>query len=574
MDVELFDPRGYGLIKGNYNKIYGMAKDAGKKIAIVRETSYNDKKGELVKIFNQIQTTMDIVEFEPEKIYDPKEVLDFYLLICNLIPKKDLESNLESLRKRPFVFADVVFVELGVYLSSKVEYLIMIYNYLMHNGFSLSEFYVIVDYETSQFDFIENTIFRKDWAPEYIKPVPNYFSVEYKNENYENFDRNIYSSLFQATKLQFIVSENNTLCETISSDERGYAIFETYEQYIKSGIKITSLVKFRNLDEIIKLSTINADLIIIDPKMKIHSDLHYGGNVPQSRRMSDDYFNNRIQKIKARNQGDIRFMIYHCVNFPKEMKESPRGIFERSPIIDYIYFSKYGVNLLNLYSRYISASGISSFINILKYEINTLEYLGYNENPKLFDICIDTQIHPMMIAIINKWFEEKDRSGDPFPKFPILLFVAVSTMFKKQGPEVKEHGDRVRDSDIAETSTYGIEMKKYMDLLLENKTAVFPAGEKTSNRLKRLIDNYKINSSQIGYFNINDFTKFLVYLLETHFDRYILTKKSYSNYKGCTNEQLNWTISQSSGPSKIFPIIVHNAKQYRNVTFYIPIETS
>lgn len=582
----LFDGRGFGLIKGNFQKIYAKAKERGKRIAIVKNYLEKPDYTKLSKIFDQIYNSMTSPEIDLESSYRTKEVLDYYLKIHKTFPinqskNEDISKAFENLKLKKFKFADVIFVELTTDLSHEAEYLIMMHTYLLNLGFQLPEFYPIIDYHAEIFDFIETDIFRYGWDKKFIKPIPN-FLEERKSKKFDLFDVTIYQTTFSSSRLQFIVSESDIFksFKDILANENYIPPYENYEEYKKSAkfentsSNETIIVKFKTFEELMKLKDIKADIIILDSRVKIPVNFHYAGNIPTQRKISDDYLSDRVYKIGQKST-NCKILVYKVGNNAAEKYEEnqvcTRGIFTRSPIIDYIYFKQHKVDLLHLYSNYISMNSVSGFINILKFEISNLEYYGFYENPASFNICVKTKIHPLMISFINKWFSMKNKKGDPFPKFSILLFVAVVTTFNKNYTNVVEHGTRERE-ELNETSLYFLEMSSYISKMEDNQRCIYEGGGKASDRLRILIEHYDISSEQIKKFNIQEFTTFLIYMIENYYDKLLLTNIGGSRYKGSSNEQLVWTIDGSSCPAKILPIIVYSSNKNRKVILYLPIE--
>lgn len=578
----LFDIRGFGLIKGEPKNIYESAKTMGKRIAIVKNNHETSEYGKLLEMYSKTKTDF-YNNFKKTETYRTHDVLEFYLKIHEEIPNNKnglLKDKLASMANRDYRFADVVFLEVGPYLKHEMEYTILMYTYLLNIGLCMSEFYVIVDYDTKNFDFIETDVFRKDWPIEKILPIPNSLEkIVDKNEVMKSrFETSIYVSNFNESKIQYIVSDSdlyiNTIRPMIIDEEHTY--YENYTEYKKAiemgkSKNYVSIIRFKSPEEVMVIKDIDANLIIMDNRVKIETNLQYSGNLPIPKKISNDYIIDRANKLITMSGKKIKFVIYSPTDMERD-NSIQRGIFERSPIFDYLLFENHNVNMLALYTNYMSLTSINNFTNAIRAEIELLKEIGYMENPVNFRVCTKVHIHPVIAAIINRWFNEKNKRGDSFPKFPILFFAAVVTMFDKKTIELRDHGERERGTDISESCKYGQEMKAFMNLMITHGKCVFPEGGRTSDRLKKLVDFYGIQSSDIGVFDINEFTSFLVYILNTYFDSLLLTKKEHSNYRGKTNQQLNWWISQASGAAKIFPITVFTSYRHKNVALHIPIE--
>lgn len=579
----LFDKRGYGIIFSERKDLYEKARCSGKKIAIIRndidiKTYDFSKSAEIFK--SQKSDHTYTYSLDNEAIYRSKDLMEFFLKIHGEINIHGTltENSLESLRKKEYKLGDVIFLEVNNFLKYDMEFSIILYFYFLNLQLLMPELYVVIDYHTDKFDFIERDIFKNSG------PIPNYLKpFEADLFNLERFNMEVYSGTFTTLdqQIHYIVSEtdiyNNEIHKAISHHQHvvydNYAEFKKFQDAVKlrpqNASKEPIIVKFRTLEEILELDEIKANVIVVNTLGKISSSLLYGGNVPCNKQMHLDYIYGRSRKIKKLNtHRNSKFMFFF-----KDAKffERPviREIFERSPIIDYMKFERYKIDLRSLYSHY--NSGTTHFLSVLRSEVEILKDLGYSSSENIFNLSIKHNIHPVIVAIINKWFNEKNKESKPFPRFPILVFVAIATTFNREIIEVKEHGDRERASNIDEISRFGMEMMEYVEKIKKTGCCIFK-DNKASERLKKLMEYFDIKQDEIGYFNVNDFSKFLIYILKTYFSKLLLTNKSYSSYRGFHNDQLNWWISQSSAPNEIFPIIVHSSNNNKLVTLFVPIE--
>lgn len=618
MEEQLFDKRGFGVIKTDFGEIYNKALMKGKKIAIVKNRISTEKK--LKSYFEKLmERPTSITDFQNKTVYDTEDVLDFFLKLHKKIyeikPSTREETNSNEIYiKKEILFANVIFLEIKTHLYSSMEQLILMYFYMLNIGMRLPEFYVLVDYQTDIFNFIETDIFRGD-----ASKIPNFLPPKQQIE-LENFQDSMYISSHLLLKTQFVVSEIDLHSKILAPilTFGNFRIFENYSDYSKAeppkSFSIVTIVKFKSLDEILNLKEkIEPDWIIIDSRIKLQTSIHYGGNVHFPKRINNDYLVDKLVKIKNKiSNENCRFSFHFSKDIVQDDSVS-RAVFEKNPIFDYVRFEKNGVNLLTLYANYFPVNNSVNFISVLKSEIETLKQIGYRsskntdpsiilknrqleklkmsgiagakkeqevkeleeqiaEEMKLIDFSLVSDIHPVMVAIINRWMVTKTSTGKSLPRFPILLFTAVTTTFNKKIIEVREHGQIERASNISEGSRFGIEMQDYLDKMEKEGKAVFPSGGITSDRLKKLIDHYGISPNEIGIFDLNAFTRELVKIIKTYFSSMILRKKGHSNYRGSYNEQLNWWISADSGPDKIFPIIVYTSKLNKNISLYIPIE--
>lgn len=579
---EFFDPRGFGVIKAKPSELYDKAKSMRRTIAIVRDNHRIDPKKydyeRAKKIFDYQHDNQAGASYcETEAVYRSKDLLDFFLNIhnrhVNTAGGTLTESSLNTLKTKTYKLADIVFLEIKDVLRSDMEYSILMFFYLLNLRFWTSEFYVIVDYETDKFNFIETDIFRR------TTPIPNYLPKrEVEEINIERFNFEMYLTSFRTRdpQIHFIVSDTNIYeTEFHPAIEGLHKVFDTLQEYknfqkmnLPTSHEGVIIIKFQSLEEVVDLKVdLKPSIVVINTRTKVQTSLLYGGNVLIQKPVNHDYIREKAKIIKIKNP-ETKLMF-----FTKDLKSADkpvtREIFEKSPISDFIKFEKSKVDILSLYVNFCPNN--SHFISLLRSEIEILKYIGYKSNTKSFSLCHTHNIHPVMVAIINKWFEFKNKAGENLPRFPILLFTAVVTTFDKKIIEVKEHGDRERASNINEISRFGLEMMAYMNKMRQVGECVFK-DSKASDRLKSLIDFFKISPREICDFDVNEFAKFLIRILETNFKDLLLVNKSYSTYRGFHNDQLNWWISQASAPNKIFPIIVHSSSNNKMVTLFIPID--
>lgn len=618
--IELFDKRGFGLIKSDTEKLYQQAIQKGKKIAIVKDKfGMSDR---LSNVLNQIKN-LPINSFIPNQkdIYDTKEVLKFFLEFHQEISKesKNILSALNNISHKDVSFCDVIFLEVKTHLSASMEEIILMYFYLLNIGIRLSELYVVIDYQTNIFDFIETDIFLRDIKE---NKIPN-FLPENPLHDLERFQETNYDIIFQHFKIHYLVSGMDIYSKIVTKNNSrniDHVLFEDYEEYLLRKEKkllpkheTIFIIKIKSFEKLLEYekNKIDPGLFIIDTRVKMLTSIHYGGNISLPKKINNDYLQDRLEKLKNKfDKAKMNNFFFYSTKDIDNDNFSHREIFEENPVFNYIYFEKYNVNLFSLYNNYFSGSTSKVFISILKSEIEILKQIGYDSsNEKTLSIKINRLndlranpvenknqiehlsdqiekekrlvklstltslgIHPVMIAIMNKWLISNTPSGKPMPRFPILVFIAVVTTFNEKIIEVKEHGEKEKASDVSENSRFGLEMQKYLDKIQETGKAVFP-GSIASDRLKALIDRLEIRNEEIGVFNLNNFTRELVKIIDTFFQPMILKKKGYSTYRSSYNEQMNWSISLASGPERIFPIIVHTSRMNKSVSLFIPIET-
>ena len=612
----LFDQKGYSIIKDSKHNIYKKAEGLGKGYSVIQDGNKLQKNIEFLnEVFINISGNIDSGLIKTEKRHFKSiELLDYFLRIYSDLSstegKKDPSVLVEKYSNVDIIpFSHILFLEIETHLSSEMEKIIMLYMNFLHLGFRMPEFYIVIDYKTNNFDFLETDIFSRD-----IKEIP--ITDNIKNKEYvdlESFQQSIYTSN-TVFKIQFVVSEIDLYSKILKSNLEliPHRVFEKYKDYKEfitneNTIKINEIfiIKFRSLKDVLEINDLNFDWLIVDSRVKILSDIHYGGNALFPKRINNDYLRDRITKIKnnCKNR-NLKISVY----FAKEVEiEIIREVYEKNPIFDYIKFLKNGVNLLTLYANYFPSQKSTNFFQVLRSEIEILKSINYDSDSSRIlirnkrealtrtknNIFLEKElknqiqieerlinfsftdkfgIHPVMNAIVNRWLVSKKSNGEPYPRFPILVFLAVTTTFNKKIIEIKEHGERERGSDISENSRYGYEMQNYLTLMKEKGKAIFPEGGLTSDKLKSFMDHMEITPEETGLFNLNEFTSKLTEILNTYFSKMILKKKNYSNYRSEYNEQMNWWISSASGPNKLFPVIVYTSKMNKNISLFIPIE--
>jgi hypothetical protein len=308
-------------------------------------------------------------------------------------------------------------------------------------------------------------------------------------------------------------------------------------------------------------STFKPKLIIFDTRVKVAINQLYAGNVPMPVLPNIDYVKAVIWKLKCRF-GNIEIRIH---NDGKE--RVVRGIFVRNPIIDYIRFEMYGVNMVLLYSNYYEGFESRNFVSIIRSEAEILREFGYEENREKFFKCVVLGVHPMIISMIEAWIEKK------LPRICILVFAAVMLTYDKMTLEIKEHGNKEHENDVSQTSRYGRILYEYLKLMETHHSVIMEEGGKTSKLLKRFLDVYEIKEEEMLLFNHNSFTTQLVKLIHEKYPRFILHQQGACKYRGGYNTQMNWRVFQTTNtPQQLFPFTVTFNASYRSIILFIPLD--
>jgi len=572
---------GFGIIYEKTPTVLERCRKMGKKFTVVKDYIPNPDYSVLEGIFNHINELREVPVYAAEREELASNVLNFYYLIYQKIDisnKNTVTAQMAKYNMQDYKFTDVIFLEVKQYLSSTMEYILLIYKNLLHLGLRLSELYVIIDYRTNVFDFIDHAIFRFLKKPNKneidgealleLEPIPKKTSLtQYPQIQMEQFQINTYLTGFPSYNTQIIISNNNIYKKMLETELLGkkYNVFESIEMYEKEKTNDISIILLKSLEEL-TTKNLSEAYILIDTRIKIPSNLHYGGNIPLPKRINNDYFYDRVGKILEDKAPGGEFKINFYFNkSEREDRIIIRGIYERTPIIDYIKASMYNVNLKALYEEYHDSHSAATFISLLNSEIKVLKSIKFFDNPSKFKLCSSLNLHPVMVSLINTWFELS------LPRLPILVFVAVTSIFDKKIIETKEHGEKEIGTDITKTTRYGQEMEAFLDCVKTYGSFVRPEGGKTAEKLKKLINAYNLEENEMVLFDINQFTRKLVSIISTYYPEMIL-KKKHLCYRSSYNEQMNWWISQTCNADKIWPITVFTEKLHKHITLFIPIE--
>jgi hypothetical protein len=535
--------------------------------------------------FNTLLGIRGDVDFLDKVFLDTSSVLDYYLKVHGVF-KSEFGTSTEFTKN--FSFTQVIFLEITSYLSAEAEYLLLMYKYLLSQRLYMPQLFVIIDYPTQEFDFIEKDILNFLRSPATLWDPRRYDSqgtgeVDLADMEGIQFESYLTTST-EISKVFINASGGNSpsrknLCVIVSLSglyekevknlvgDIKISIHEDLESYKNSDVSSKgdqTLVLLDFVEKLIEYPNIDfkPNVIVFDPRFKAGEKHLYAGNIPVPFLPNYDYIRAVVWKLKRRfPQSEIRIFIEKKISIT-------RGIFFRTPIIDYIRFEKYGVNMLNLYSNYYSGYGSGNFSLIIRSEIEVLRDLGYEENKKIFYKCVTLGVHPMIISLIESWFEKK------LPRICILVFAAVILTYDKIPVEIKEHGNKEHENDISQTSRYGNILYQYLKLMQEHHSVIMEEGGKTSKLLKRLLDIYELKEEEMLLFDHNAFNTHLVNLIYEKHSQYILQKgRNSTEYTGIYNKTMRWRIQQSpNAPEKLFPITVKYSGPSRNILLFIPLD--
>lgn len=564
-----FNNRACGVIRGDPQTVYNSC---NKKYVIVRDIVEERSSKTLNDFFDALLKMQTTVTMFGSMVLDTNSVLSYFLKIHKEF-KKQSDTNHDFVKN--YSFTEVIFVEVSSHLSAEAEYLLLMYKYLLYQRIYMPQLFVIIDYPTTVLDFIDREILISPmvaWNPRRHNASNAPLAYQPSAVQLEPHLLNIGSAVEK-------LSDSGITCVLISMNN-------FYENKLKEATKELSLVIHEDLESfdnapknanvrtsnIILLDTpekllsytgtaLKPRLIIFDTRVKIGINQLYAGNVPMPVLPNIDYVKGIIWKFLQRF-GDVEVRIYN------EGKDRVvRGIFVRSPITDYIRFEMHGVNMVLLYSNYYEGLESRNFISIIRSEAEVLRDFGYEENREKFFKAVILNVHPMVISLIESWFEKK------LPRVCILVFAAVMLTYDKMTLEVKEHGTREHENDVSQTSRYGQILYEYLKLMETHRSVIMEEGGKTSRLLKRFLDVYKIEEEEMLLFNHNAFTTQLVKLIHEKYPRFILHQQGASKYRGGHNTQMNWKVFQTTNtPQQLFPFTVTTNSSYRSIILFIPLD--
>jgi hypothetical protein len=389
---------------------------------------------------------------------------------------------------------------------------------------------------------------------------------------------------YSINDVRIIVSMNDLykkiLAPHFAGQNRFPAVYEDLDAFVMSERKVGEIAEIILVDSIETLleyvppenpkRRIEPSSIVVDTRVKVPINNHYAGNIPLARRANDDYIKTGLWKIAIKFISIPGLNVYSYSETKASGYEEPeiiRGLIERDPINDFMMFSIKGVNLYSLYTNYYEGTGANSFLSILRSDIEVLKDLDYFENEKKFNVAIDFNLHPIMVAIIEAWKLKE------LPILSILIFVAVVTTDNKQDNNIKEAGTIEYETEVSRASKYGQILFEYLELIRKHNAVVMPEGGKTSKLLKKLIERYDLEQKDMLIPDHNEFTRHLIKLINDNFAKMTLRQRTGQFYTGIYNEQMKWSILETSQkPRRIFPIRATALTNSRSVKTFVPLD--
>jgi hypothetical protein len=621
-----FAGQGWGMLRLDPEVVYQACQEMGKSYVVVRDNvQLSDKTYGLLGTYFENVTSMQMTKTmlgkpgEDRLILDSQSVYRYFLRVHEKVVSKNQP-------KRDYRFTEVLFIELTTHLSHTVEYMLLLFKYLLHQGLSMPQLFVVCDYPTDVFDFIEKEIMKLPvtrWR--YVDKtvgdkqglMKSWFDTSPTLEDkgiVTEIERGVRPDLYkflhkQTLKDRFEDTSTKTVCVVVSSNKyfeknlsdelADYRLYGDLDSFIATPPEdgVTPVLLLRTAEEL--LSAMVSRLIrptdfVFDTRFKTGVNKLYAGNVPVPVRPNQDYVKSVIWKFQ-RHYGDTRES--RIFVHDEGMDPVVRSVFLRSPIIDYMQMRMFDVDMLLLYTNYYEGMAMKNFLSIVRAEASVLRTLRFGERE--FDKghernggvspsakCVQLNIHPMVISLIENWctrqvvyISDDGRSraqggAKLLPRIPILIFAAVMLTTETKNIEIKEHGTREHENDISQTSFYGRSLLKYLRLM-EGGSVVMEEGGKTSVMLKRLLDMYKLTEKEMVLFDHNDFNHHLMKMMLEDYKPFILTQHNQSNYHGTYNTQMNWHVPQTTNlPQQLFPFTVTMGASRKTISLYVPLSPS
>lgn len=446
-------------------------------------------------------------------------------------------------KSRDLRLSKVIFVEINAFLSSDCEYLLLLYVYLLKTGSELPRLYVIMLYENLEIlEFLRRLFQKQEFnglSKEDIRVEEYYNTIQ----NYDDLAREAGSIILISNEVEFVVIPKTTTVIQQLSD--------------------------------LKLGSLKVDLYCVDPTIRISTSSLYVGNRRIKKTVDVSYLVGSIRLIKRFNP-QAKIIVLKLVD--SSVSTVSRENLYKDFSQDVILFAKHLHSLQLLYKYYSTdnqqiQSRISMSVSLLK-RLNFLNHSGHLE--KSSQLITSLHIHPVIAKIIIIWYEVKQ-----LPLFRILLFSAVIHTFERANREIKEHGLKEMESDVALTSRFGESMAKALRIIGETQRAVCPELGKTGELLERYIvqsqSYFKLDKMPIGLFNLNKFTIQLSAILKEYFSQDLLTKVEGSFTSGKTffhkekHSQIIWHVNSNPPYEKIFPIVSVLERNANKVLLFVPI---
>jgi hypothetical protein len=585
MNPAYFKGCGWGVLRTKPSAVYEECRRMKKSYVIVRDyvPFVSRARDILSKCFENIKMMRSGHKMLSELVIDSQSVYKYFLSVHKY------NANPENQLGRDFRFTEVIFIELTTHVSHEVEYLLLLFKYLLYQHNIMPQLFVVYDYPTDVFDFIDINIMGKsiskwDGSDEDVKNIllvqpGSYKNTQYLLPHFESLD---------PQSLVVIVSSNNVYEKELAKGLEKYnlAVFGDIDSYTKAtsrgSIPVLLLRSAEDMFDLIDRELIKPTSVIFDPRFKTGVNMYYSGNIPMPMTPNQNYIKSVLFKLE-----NIPYL--QKVNtfiYTSTCQELTRSIFVRSPIIDYMQMNLHKLDMLLLYTHYYNGSSMKNFLQMIRASADMLRTLRFEEGAftsgpnSAYSKCVHLNIHPLVISLIENWFERRalpvsTKSKEPIkmPRLPILVFVAVMlTANTKDIVEIKEHGTREHESDVSRTSLCGQLLFRYMKLMQQHRSVIIDDGNETSKMLKRLIEAYKIEEDEMVLFDHNSFMIHLVDMIYEHYRPYILKQYNQLNYHGEYNVMMNWRIKQTTNiPPEILPFTVSMGATSKSISLFIPL---
>lgn len=559
--------KGYGLVYSKPSDLYRYAE--GKNHVVVHDNRENSLYD------NAVDTLVDIKHHvEKRRVYMRtgtllKNLFSIYKRLMNdykLTDNKSAKKKLSEQTIHQDTKFDCIFVEVGPYVKHTVIYASLLFMCIINMGIEMPEFYLVVNFPTNEFDFMEQYIFNDPVdistheIAEKLEQERSLFAVMKEAPRYILFNNDSFDTINRAESLIVITEDKHGWFANISSNiNKNMTKFEQISEYrnwltesrnIRNGSLAVMIVN--SPDELID-HDVEVDVIIFDTRVKVEVDLHYLGNVKRSREASSNWYMYNVGLLTKKYQRTKIFL-----DKTEDRLPIINGTKERSPIYDVYMFKRNNISLLELYKHYYNTS--TEYTQAISSSQDTLSRLGYldDRSPEVRE-----NLHPILSKMMELWVERG------YPKHAFLIVIAVITSYNYKYTEIKKTDDQ--------SSRFEDMLEHYLTLMRKSDYTFQNDSYGIGNRLKALCETYMVKGEdEYHKYQIEDIMKSLVELINERFDNYIISLHMDS-YRSKYNQNLVWKLSGSSDqvqPKNIFPLVVYSNGRTKRVALYIPVSVN
>jgi len=437
-------------------------------------------------------------------------------------------------------------------------------------GIELPELYLLVNFPTDDYDFVEHYIFNDPTRDEKFSAEVVSKELDLQRKNFPNielaravlsFDIEILDEISKKASVAIITEEKLKWQTTLSGKTgRNMTKFEDVESFlvwrkIEQSNNTLPIVMVNSPDELLETSEeCNFDMIIFDTRIKVEVDQHYLGNIRRTRESTPKWYM-YFYKLLSQKYPSSKIIIE---NTPRNQPVII-GTKERSPMSDVLYFKMNGISLLELYQKFYNTT--TEYTQMIQNSQDNLSRLGYFEKNAPM---IKENLHPIFPRMLQLWVEKG------YPKFAFLIVIAVVTSHSQKYNEIHKSDEQL--SCFEEILGYYLELISKSDYTFQND--VYGIGD----RLRRLCNAYMTNEDKYARYELVDIMKSLVELIHEHFEYGIITQYADS-YRSKYNQNLIWKLGgmvmdDKVPPKNIFPLVVSSSGRTKNVLLYIPVEVN